>query len=507
MHNAFRRFLVLLLVFVVAFAAVFGVRSCRSGTFPSLLSQNEPEAPHQPEKFTLRDAPVIDLSQVNVLDAFDQQLANLTEAVIPSVVSIDTTAIKTQRLLDRFGRAYLRRRPQSGIGSGVIVTEEGHVLTNYHVIANKNSIRVTLSDQSSYEAVLVGHDEALDVAVLRLQGAGPFPALAFGDSSQARVGQLVFAVGNPFGLGETVTQGIISAKERALSDTQRDLFQIDAAINPGSSGGPLINIRGEIIGINTAIFSIDEENPSFQGLGFSIPSNEARSTMNSILDRGVPQRGFLGVRTGDLNARDKRILEYDGSGITAVVEVTPGSPAEASGLKLYDVILAFDGEDIRSSSQFINAVQRSTPGDQAKLRIWRKGQEFLLTPRIADASSVIAPEPNRVETPELPDPAVVLEQIGIEARDLTISEAAQGIRGVLITAVKNNLRAAEAGIRAGDLLVGINQTQIRSLEDFYGRLVGSVSVQQTDLHIMRANTYLRVILPALQTTPPTEQVD
>lgn len=504
MHDAFRRLLVLIFVFTFAFLAVFAVRNWQSGN-GGLLGIFRPapvDRSHTPESYTLREKPIIDLDEVEVLNAFDRELAELTEAVIPSVVSIDTTAIKTQRLLDNFGRSYLRRQPQRGIGSGVIVSTEGHVLTNYHVIADKNSIRVTLADQSSHIALLVGHDAALDIAVLRLQGDGPFPALAFGDSDQVRVGQLVFAVGNPFGLGETVTQGIISAKERALSEQQRDLFQIDAAINPGSSGGPLINTRGEIIGINSAIWSVNESRPAFQGLGFSIPANEARRTMRSILERGVPVRGFLGVVTGELNDRDRRILQYDGTGSVAIAGVTPGSPAEMAGLQLYDVILSFDGREITGSSQFINLVRRATPDESVQLRVWRKGKEFVLTPVLADAAAIAAEEPEAAQTPELPEPIEVLNSIGLAARDLTLQEAAQGVRGVLVTQVANRSKAFELGIRAGDLIVGINQTSVQNLHDFYGRLVSSVSVQQTDLHLMREDAYIRVSLPRLQTTPP-----
>src|SRR5690606_30307058 len=179
-------------------------------------------------------------------------------------------------------------------GSGVIVSKEGHVVTNQHVISGQKQIQVTLYDKKVYPATLIGQDPQLDIAVLRIEANGAeFRPLKFGDSSQVRQGQIVFAIGNPFGLGETITKGIISAVERSLSDTQRDLFQTDAAINPGNSGGPLVNLQGEIIGINSAIYTPDRLNPGFQGVGFSIPANDVRDTLFAILERGRPIRGYL----------------------------------------------------------------------------------------------------------------------------------------------------------------------------------------------------------------------
>ena len=218
------------------------------------------------------------------------------------------------------------------------------MVTNHHVIAGQQKIQVTLHNGKTYPAHLIGEDTLLDIAVLKIDANETFTPLKLGDSAQAQVGQMVFAVGNPFGLGETVTQGIISAKERSLSDNQRDLFQTDAAINPGNSGGPLVNLRGEIIGINVAIFSPDKENPGFQGVGFSIPANDVKDALYQILERGRPIRGFLGVQMRDLDPSVRAALQYEGENGSAILGISPGSPAQAAGLQAWDVVVSFNGD-------------------------------------------------------------------------------------------------------------------------------------------------------------------
>jgi serine protease Do len=207
-----------------------------------------------------------------------------------------------------------------------------------------------------------------------------------------QVGQLVFAVGNPFGLGETVTQGIISAKERSISDNQRDLFQTDAAINPGNSGGPLVNLRGEIIGINAAIFSPDRQNPGFQGVGFSIPSNDVRDAIEQILERGRPIRGFLGVQMRDLDLTLRSHLDYGGESGALVTAIVPGSPAEMSGLQQWDVIVSLDGKTIQSSNQLFSLIQGSRVGGTIAIEVWRSGSIVKLQAKIAE-SDADAPVP------------------------------------------------------------------------------------------------------------------
>ncbi len=347
MNPAFRRFLALCLVFLTCFLGVTLLRNLGSGQNPhawfSSLFQRNPE--FQPEKFSLPHEAALKLGDVELLSRLNIEYAKLTKAVVPSVVSINTAGVRTERLLDIWGRARVRQYPTQGQGSGAIVTHEGHIVTNHHVIAGQQQIRVTLHDGRSLGARLIGEDPLLDIAVLKLDSTEKFTPLKLGDSSQVQVGQMVFAIGNPFGLGETVTQGIISAKERSLSDNQRDLFQTDAAINPGNSGGPLVNLLGEIIGINVAIFSPDRDNPGFQGVGFSIPSNDVRDALTQILERGRPVRGFLGVQMHDLNALVLEQLGLPPSQTGAIVlGVSPGSPAETFGIQQFDIITSFAGK-------------------------------------------------------------------------------------------------------------------------------------------------------------------
>jgi serine protease Do len=387
--SSIRRPLALIAIFFIAYGAVSVLR--RSGDekgFPSFMRVfPKKHDGYHAEKFTLPELPPLDVGNVELLSRLNAEYANLTRAVVPSVVSIDTQGIRTERLADFWGRVFERRMPTQGQGSGVIVSKEGHVVTNHHVVAGQQKFRISLHGGKSYTAHLIGEDRLLDIAVLKIDGDGPFQPLKLGDSSQAQVGQLVFAVGNPFGLGETVTQGIISAKERSISDNQRDLFQTDAAINPGNSGGPLVNLRGEIIGINVAIFSPDRQNPGFQGVGFSIPSNDVRDAIEQILERGRPIRGFLGVQMRDLDLMLRSNLDYGGENGALVTGVVPGSPADRAGLQQWDVIVSLDGKSIQSSNQLFGLIQGARVGHTVVIEIWRGGSIVKLQAKISESSA------------------------------------------------------------------------------------------------------------------------
>lgn len=491
----------MMLVFTTAFLAVSLLRIWRNGgslrdLIPG-LSQNGND--FRPEKFTLPDKAALDLGEVELLSRLNDEYASLTRAVVPSVVSIDTAGIRTERLMDLWGRASERRYPTQGQGSGVIVSNEGHVVTNHHVVAGQQKIQVTLHGGKALPAHLIGEDTLLDIAVLKIEGDGPFTPLKLGDSSQAQVGQLVFAVGNPFGLGETVTQGIISAKERSLSDNQRDLFQTDAAINPGNSGGPLVNLRGEIIGINVAIFSPDRENPGFQGVGFSIPSNDVKEALFQILERGRPVRGFLGVQMRDLDPTVREALGYDGSEGAAVIGVSPGSPAQEAGLQPWDVVVSFNGETIRSASRLFAMVQSARVGRAVPLRVWRKGETLDLTATIRESGdSALAG--GSLKDPSNPgrtrDPEEVLKAIGMEVRDLSVPERMRGFRGVVVTGLTAKGLASEI-MRVGDLVIGVNQFRTSGAREFFLHLAASIQAQDTTLHVIRDGQSMRVVIPAM----------
>jgi serine protease Do len=500
MNPAFRRLLALLAVFLTAFLAVSALRTCRAGgslrdLIPGLAKDRNG---FRPEQGTPPEDPPLKVGDVELLARLNNEYSRLTQAVVPSVVSIDTAGVRTERMLDIWGRASVRQYPTQGQGSGVIVTYEGHVVTNHHVIAGQQQIQVTLHDGSNLPARLIGEDTLLDIAVLKIDSKGPFTPLKLGDSSQVQVGQIVFAVGNPFGLGETVTQGIISAKERSLSDNQRDLFQTDAAINPGNSGGPLVNLLGEIIGINVAIFSPDKENPGFQGVGFSIPSNDVRDALDQILKRGRPIRGFLGVQMRDMDPAVRTALQYDGEYGSAVLGVSPGSPAQAAGLQARDVVTSFNGEAIHSATQLFSLVQNTRVGDTVSLGVWRNGESLQLKATIAESGDGAAAKPPATEFLQgrTRDPEEILQTMGIDVRDLSIHERLRGFRGVVVTGLTENALAQDKVV-AGDLIIAVNNSRISGAREFFLHLASSAAVQDTGLVLIRDGKTMRVTLPAL----------
>ncbi len=496
MLSAFKRFFSLLIVFVVFFLLVSALRTWRNGgdfsaLIPSFLRKSET---NRPEAFTPSEKSALNLSDVEMISRLNQEYARLTKAVVPSVVSIDTAGIRTEKLMDFFGRTDVRSYPTQGQGSGVIVSKEGHVITNHHVIAGQKKIRITLHGGKTYSATMVGEDPLLDIAVIKIDSNEIFVPLKLGDSSQVEVGQLVFAVGNPFGLGETVTQGIISAKERSLSDNQRDLFQTDAAINPGNSGGPLVNLTGEIIGINVAIYSRDRANPGFQGVGFSIPSNEVREALEQIIQRGRPIRGYLGVQMRDLDPAVRLELGYVENNGSAVLDTTPGAPAAVAGLKSGDIVVSYNEEIVKNTDHLISLVQRSGIGKKVKVGVWRKGQLIVLEATITEATS--APVYSEIPMDQKTmDNIEILRGVGVEVRDLTDAERALGSSGVLVTRILVTGKAMGI-LQPGDLILSLNNSRISGSNEFYLHLVASAAVQSTSLGILREGKPLRLNLPA-----------
>ena len=483
MQQDLRRLLALAAVFAVAFASVYVVRNGSKG-IAELFSgaRGSSDQSYRPERFTLPDRPPLDLGDVELLARLDAEYSKLTEAVVPSVVSIDTAGVRSELFPDRFGRQRIRSVPTVGQGSGVIVSKEGHVVTNEHVIALQRQIQITLYDGKVYPATLIGQDKQLDIAVLKIEADGvEFRPLKFGDSSQVRRGQIVFAIGNPFGLGETITQGIISAVERSLSDTQRDLFQTDAAINPGNSGGPLVSLQGEIIGINSAIYTPDRLNPGFQGVGFSIPSNDVKDTLFAILERGRPIRGYLGLRMGE--TRNGVVVGY----------IAPGGPAEAAGLKEGDYVISYDGEAIRTVSQLITLVQRTRVGRKIPLIIRRGGGEMTLEATIAESQPEAEAAAAQSRTRDANE---VLLAIGIEARDLTTEERYRGLTGVVVANIRPGT-LAEGRVQPGDLIIGVNQNRVSNTPEFYLYLSSMAAVQTTMLQFFRDGVFMRADLPML----------
>jgi serine protease Do len=499
MNNGFRRLLILLAVFVCAFLAVFVARKIQNGdSLINILSGGTVGNAEENDKFTLRLAPIIGSDKVQVLSAINRESAALVEAVVPSVVSIDTSGIRRERFRDFYGRTWVQPRTFQGQGSGVIVTEEGHVLTNHHVIQGNPRIRLTLHDGTVHNATVIGTDKTVDIAVLKIDSKGSFQALKFGDSSKIEVGHAVFAIGNPFGIGTSVTDGKISAKKRPISDIQVDLLQTSAPINPGNSGGPLVNVSGEIIGINSRIYSSDKKNPGFQGIGFAIPSNDAFKTLQSILAKGRPSRGFLGMALRDLDPYSREKFGYQAPGGVCVMGLAPDSPATKAGLEIDDIIISYQDTAVENMSQLIGLIQRSKINESIALEIWRQGTKRSLQAVIGKAADYNKDDVqlgnNQPESDVKLEPQTILEAIGLYVRDSSPAERAKGVGNVIVSKVNSASPLADK-LLIGDQVLAINNHLVQRSDDFLLRLIASAAKQNTELKIRRGNTTFPVIIP------------
>src|SRR6266849_1227107 len=372
---------------------------------------NLPSA-RMPEKYTLASTPNVDPKQVASLEALNRERRALVSSVIPSVVAVKTSKkilIPRERGLDLFEFFYGNQRQfrnpndqalvQNSLGSGVIVTNEGHIITNNHVVDQVDEIEVQLSDGRTKKARLVGADSQVDLAVLKIDDPGVKP-LKLADSDTVQAGDFVLAIGNPFGFEETVTDGIISSKGRPnRSDFFGELLQTDAAINPGNSGGPLINLRGEVIGINTAIASTTGGS---QGVGFAIPSNTIRTALESLLKQGRIIRGYLGIQTRALQPGQNGA---ETEGVT-VEEVMPGSPAAQAKLQRGDVIRKFNGREVKNINALRSMVAQTELNKNVGLEIIREGKPLNVTTQVKEQpanyeTAGVMPRRTQPQTPQM----------------------------------------------------------------------------------------------------------
>ncbi len=470
-----------------------------------------------PEKYTLASKPSVDPDAVGTLDAMSRERRALVSSVIPSVVSIRTSKrvpIRRQ-YMDPFEFFYRNSRQfrnpreeesvQNSLGSGVIVSEEGHIITNNHVVESVDEIEVQLHDGRTKKARLVGSDAKVDLAVLKIDEPGLKP-LKFGDSDAVQAGDFVLAVGNPFGFEETVTDGIISSKGRPNRvDGFGDFLQTDAAINPGNSGGPLINLRGEIVGINTAIIS---RSGGSQGLGFAIPSNSVKNALESLLTKGRIIRGYLGIQMRTLppgtNAQEEEGV--------VVQDVIAGSPAADANLQPGDVIKKYDGREVKTFPELSRLVSQTDLNKKIELEVERNGKSMKVETQLREqpinyqsARSIPSqpqpgivprgpPSPQNPPEDDLQDEAPLA---GVQVGELT-PELAQrldlpnGVRGVVVTSVDD----PSGELRKGDVIEEVNQQPVASVKD-YRQVVSSLDPNDTHiLSVCRRRTRSFVVLRA-----------
>jgi len=336
------------------------------------------------KNYTPAESPRIDPKDVQILTALDAEYTRIVAAVVPSVVSVNSS--RNVRVQDPFEFLRGKRLPRAeqSLGSGVIVSKEGHIISNHHVVAGMEKIEVQLTDGRRLPAQIIGTDEGTDIAILKIAAPNLVP-LPLGDSEAVRAGQIVFAVGNPFGFQETVTQGIVSAKgRRAVADSGIEFLQTDTAVNKGNSGGPLLNVRGEIIGINSAIYSTSSE-ITWLGISFAIPSNVARRALESVLKTGRVVRGYLGVTMLGLTPEIARELGLPDTNGALVLEVLPGSPADRAGFRPRDILRRFNGRPITDIYDLRERVAEAGIGVTVTIGILREANEQTLTAEIGEA--------------------------------------------------------------------------------------------------------------------------
>ncbi len=407
---------------------------------------------------------------------FPQSFADLVQKVKPAVVNISTTTtVKIpggpfrhffgpeegggpfgdffQRF---FGDVPDQALRQQSLGSGFIIDKDGHIITNNHVVNGADEIKVKLADGREYKAKVIGRDQKTDLALIKISSLfKDLPALSLGDSDKIRVGDWVLAIGNPFGLEETVTQGIISATGRVIGSGPYDNFlQTDAPINPGNSGGPLINLSGEVIGINSAIIQ------SGQGIGFAIPSNMARKIVPQLKEKGKVTRGWIGISVQTVTPEIAQALGLKEAQGSLVGEVVPGGPADAAGIKRGDVIVSFDGKEIKKIGDLPMLVAETPADKNVSVKVIRDSKELTLTVRVAEMPAGKIPSAGQM-TPE---------GLGLTVRDIT-PQIMKELRlrdknGVVIVDVQPGSPADDAGIQVGDVIREVNRVQVKDLHDY-----------------------------------------
>jgi serine protease Do len=431
----------------------------------------------------------------------------LAQMVGPSVVNIRT--VKTMKgggpvfrhfnqnpwgknhpfneFFERFfgGEEFQREFKQRSLGSGFIISDDGFVVTNNHVIEDADEITVKLAGGDEFEARIVGRDPNTDLALIRIESKDRFPAISLGDSDGVKVGEWVVAIGSPFGLEQTVTAGIVSAKGRVIgSGPYDDFIQTDASINPGNSGGPLINMNGEVVGINTAIIAAG------QGIGFAVPINMARNVIEQLRQHGEVTRGWLGVAIQEL---DDEMAEYygveKGEGVF-VAQVFEGDPADAAGIRAGDIIVSVDGKKVSTTRELTGLIAGIPVGEEATVLVLREGKKKQFVVEIAkrEEEKIASRKSTSKET---------TDDLGIQVADIDAEMAsrfgATEGEGVIVVGVENGSKGQEAGIRRGDIIREINHGQIRSSQEYHDAIAGIDAGETVSMFVRRMNAGFLVV--------------
>lgn len=485
---------------LVVIASVLGgiILSSKLGMTPLINSE-----PFWKEGESVSQSGTQGTGKIGVVPSF----SGIVKQVRPAVVNIFTTKVIKQRGYGFpfeefewfFGPQFKRQLPerkfkQSSLGSGFVITEDGYILTNNHVVEGMDEIKVKFTDKEEYTARIIGRDPKIDVALIKIDVNKRLPVATLGDSDKLEIGDWVIAIGNPFGLGHTVTAGIVSAKGRhgILPGSYEDFIQTDAAINPGNSGGPLINLNGEVIGINTAIFSPQGAfgTPGNIGIGFAIPINMAKGVLTQLKETGKVVRGWLGVMIQPVTQEIAEAFNLETPSGALVADVTKDSPAEKAGLKRGDIIIEFDGKKIDDYHTLPSTVASTPVGKKAKVKIIREGKQMELTVNVGEMPPEVSGEETTEETAS--------EELGLSVSDITPDLAQEyNIRekeGVVVTNVEPGSLAEMGGIQPGDIIVEVNKKSIKNAKEFHKEIVKVGKGKSILFLIKRGNSTIYVAL-------------
>jgi len=411
---------------------------------------------------------IIQVAKKNIPAVVHIEVTGQQEVAIPSLPFNDDPFFRRFFGVPQGPRKF--KKETKGLGTGMIIDSQGHILTNYHVVGNANKIDVLLSNGGSFQAKLVGSDPKTDLAVIKILTKEQLPFVTFGDSDKVEVGEWVVAIGHPRGLDQTVTQGIISAKHRrGITDpsSYQDFLQTDAAINPGNSGGPLLNLRGEVIGVNTIIVS---GSGGFEGIGLSIPSNISQHVAKLLITHGKVERGWLGLSAQDMTPETAKSIAVEFRRGALIGDVVKGGPAERAGIKKNDIVIAFQGKDITNAAMLRNEISLSPIGKDVRMVVLRAGKRQEIIVRIGnpkDAASLLSMS--------------VRERLGADMRSLTQKEAEKYRlnvnEGVIITSIDQKGPLGKVGFEVGDIILEINGQSVGGIDGF-SQMVASLHPNQ-----------------------------